>query len=100
MVRRAASISAMLMLVLIAVVSPVVSPVGCRGAVASCRKTVYSPPGIAGERRGYYDRQRTATDRRGDRAQAARLRPGGQSRAVRGGAGAPLRRLPDRRRHH
>src|SRR5262245_8306925 len=45
-----------------------------------------------------HDRRRTRQDRRIDRGQAPRLRPGGQSGTVRGCPGAPLDRLRDR--HH
>src|SRR5262249_2598492 len=94
-VRRAASTSAM------------VTPRSPANGRASCAKTVYSrvcPPAwrsIARIREDIgHDRQRTAADRRVDRAQAPRLRPRRQPGAVRGGAGAPPHRLPDPPRKH
>src|SRR5262249_49797751 len=58
-------------------------PTGGQLARASCVRTVSSPPAGGFEEEGSHERRRTTTNRRVNRAQAARLRPLRQPRAVR-----------------
>src|SRR5262249_60046696 len=92
MVLRAASTSASVIAMpylLICLTSCQSVPTGRPLTRASCVRTVYSPLAGGFEEEGSHERRRTTTNRRVNRAQATRLRPLRQPRAVRGRAVTP-----------